>query len=193
MILPNRSIITGLVLLLTTSLIAPSAFADNHEAKIKAYIESNIRTWLSSEEIINAVDQQNIKHFGITAAEIDRLDQRWRKERLRASGSLISSIMGNEFSAFLRGIKAASGGVITEIFVMDNVGLNVGQTNGTGDLMQGDEAKWQKTYLVSAYAVYIDAVEEEDGVNISQVSLTIARPNTARLGAITIGINVDAL
>jgi len=193
MILSNRSIITGLVLLLTTSLIAPSVFADNHEAKIKAYIESNIRTWLSSEEIINAVDQQNTNHLGITAAEIDRLDQRWRKERLRDSGSLISSIMGNEFSAFLRGIKAASGGVITEIFVMDNVGLNVGQTNGTGDLMQGDEAKWQKTFLVSADAVYIDAVEEEDGVNISQVSLTVARPNTARLGAITIGINVDAL
>ncbi|MCG6888816.1 MAG: hypothetical protein LJE92_04460 [Gammaproteobacteria bacterium] len=193
MTLSNRSIITGLVLLLTTSLIAPSAFADNHEAKIKAYIESNIRAWLSSEEIINAVDQQNINHFGITEEEIDRLDQRWRMERLRNSGSLISSIMGNQFSAFLRGIKAASGGVITEIFVMDNVGLNVGQTNGTGDLMQGDEAKWQKTYLVSADAVYIDAVEEEDGVNVSQVSLTVARPNTARLGAITIGINVDAL
>jgi hypothetical protein len=193
MTLSNRSIITGLVLLLTTSLIAPSAFADNHEAKIKAYIESNIRAWLSSEEIINAVDQQNINHFGITEEEIDRLDQRWRTERLRNGGSLISSIMDNKFSAFLRGIKAASGGVITEIFVMDNVGLNVGQTNGTGDLMQGDEAKWQKTYPVSADAVYIDAVEEEDGVNVSQVSLTVARPNTARLGAITIGINVDAL
>lgn len=101
--------------------------------------------------------------------------------------------MGNELSAFLRGIKAASGGVITEIFVMDNAGLNVGQTNGTGDLMQGDEAKWQKTYQVSANAVFIDAVEEEDGINISQVSLTVARPNSARLGAITIGINVDAL
>ena len=189
----NRTIFATFALLLTTSLITPSAIADGHETKINAYIESNIRAWLASEEIISAVDQQNIDHLGITSDEINRLDQRWRKERLRGGGSLISSIMGNEFSAFLRGIKAASGGIITEIFVMDNVGLNVGQTNGTGDLMQGDEAKWQKTYPVSAYAVYIDAVEEEDGVNISQVSLTVARPNTARLGAITIGINVDAL
>jgi len=193
MVLFNRIIFATLALLLTTSLITPSAIADGHEAKINAYIESNIRIWLASEEIINAVDQQNIDHLGITSDEINRLDQRWRKERLRGGGSLISSIMDNEFSTFLRGIKAASGGIITEIFVMDNVGLNVGQTNGTGDLMQGDEAKWQKTYSVSAYAVFIDAVEEEDGVNISQVSLTIARPNTARLGAITIGINVDAL
>lgn len=189
----NRIIFATLALILTTSLITPSAIADGHEAKINAYIDSNIRAWLASEEIINTVDQQNIDHLGITSDEVYRLDQRWRKERLRGGGSLISSIMGNEFSAFLRGIKAASGGIITEIFVMDNVGLNVGQTNGTGDLMQGDEAKWQKTYPVSAYAVFIDAVEEEDGVNISQVSLTVARPNTARLGAITIGINVDAL
>jgi len=168
-------------------------FADGHEGKIRSYINSQIRNWLSSDELIKAVDQQNTNHLGISSDEISRLDQRWRKEKLRGSGSLIDSVMGNELSAFLRGIKAASGGVITEIFVMDNVGLNVGQTNGTGDFMQGDEAKWQKTYQVSADAVFIDAVEEDGGVNVSQVSLTVARPNKARLGAVTIGINVDAL
>jgi hypothetical protein len=183
-----------LVALIGSSILSPIAVAANsHEAKINRYIDSNIRNWVSSDELLLAVDQQNIDHFNISSSEINRLDQRWRKEKLRGGGSLISSVMGNELSAFLRGIKAASGGVITEIFVMDNVGLNVGQTNGTGDLMQGDEAKWQKTYQVSANAVFIDAVEEEDGINISQVSLTVARPNSARLGAITIGINVDAL
>ena len=183
-----------LVALISSSILSPIAVAANsHEAKINRYIDSNIRNWVSSDELLLAVDQQNIDHFDISSSEINRLDQRWRKEKLRGGGSLISSVMGNELSAFLRGIKAASGGVITEIFVMDNVGLNVGQTNGTGDLMQGDEAKWQKTYQVSANAVFIDAVEEEDGINISQVSLTVARPNSARLGAITIGINVDAL
>ena len=50
----------------------------------------------------------------------------WRKERALGGGSLVSSIMGNELSAWLRGVKAASGGVIAEIFVMDNVDLNVG-------------------------------------------------------------------
>jgi hypothetical protein len=51
------------------------ALADGHEARINAYIDSNIRGWLGSDEIIKAVDQQNIDHFGITAAEIDRLDE----------------------------------------------------------------------------------------------------------------------
>jgi len=181
------------VMMAGATLAPPAVIADSHGKKINKYIKSDIRGWLQSDELIRAVDQQNINHLDITPSEINRLDQRWRKERLRGGGTLIDSIMGNEISAFLRGIKAASGGVITEIFVMDNVGLNVGQTNGTGDLMQGDEAKWQKTYLISADVVFIDAVEEEDGLNIAQVSLTVARPNKARLGAITIGINVDAL
>jgi len=188
-----KKILLVSLLMVGISLTPPVVVADSHEAKINQYIESQIRGWLSSDELIRAVDMQNIKHLGITSSEINRLDQRWRTERLRDNGALISSVMGNDLSAFLRGIKAASGGVITEIFVMDNVGLNVGQTNGTGDFMQGDEAKWKNTYLVSAGAVFIDAVEEEDGLNISQVSLTVARPNNARLGAITIGINVDAL
>lgn len=176
-----------------TAAAMPAPAQEAHEAKIKAYVESNILGWLGDAEIIAAVDQQNIDHLGITADEIERLDQRWRKEKTCGHGALMSLVMGNDLSAFLRGIKAASGGVITEIFVMDNVGLNVGQTDGTGDFMQGDEDKWQKTFPVSAHAVFIDAVEEDGGINISQASLTVARSNGARLGAVTIGINVDAL
>ncbi|MEK9743713.1 MAG: hypothetical protein VW493_07450 [Gammaproteobacteria bacterium] len=170
-----------------------SVFADGHKGKVQAYLDAEVSKWLGASELIEAVVQQNIDHFGISEAEIYNLDQRWRKEKILGGGSLISSKMGNHLSAWLRGVKAASGGVITEIFVMDNVGLNVGQTNGTGDYMQGDEAKWQKTYLVGAHAVFIDDVEEEDGVKIAQASLTIARSNGFRVGAVTIGIAVDSL
>jgi len=189
----NNKLAAGTFVMLIAAALATPVLADSHETKIKAYIESDVRGWLMSEEIINAVDQQNIDHLGMTENDISKLDRRWRTEKLRGGGTLIDSRMKNDLSAFLRGIKAASGGVITEIFVMDNLGLNVGQTDGTGDYMQGDEAKWQKTYPVSAFAVFIDEVEEDGGINVSQTSLTVARDNSARLGAITIGINVDAL
>ncbi len=178
-------------ILLTAS--AGAALADGHEAKVQAYLDAHVRGWLSSPEIVQGVDQQNIDNMALTDADIAVLDQRWRQEKLRGGGTLISHKMGNQLSAFLRGIKAASGGVITEIFLMDNHGLNVAQTNGTGDYMQGDEDKWQKTYLVGAKAVFIDAVEEDGGLNVAQASLTVARDNGYRLGAVTIGINVDAL
>ncbi len=189
----SNKLAAGACVMLIAAALATPVLADSHETKIEAYIESDVRGWLMSEQIIKAVDQQNIDHLGLTENDISNLDRRWRTEKLRGGGTLIDSRMNNDLSAFLRGIKAASGGVITEIFVMDNLGLNVGQTDGTGDYMQGDEAKWQNTYPVSAHAVFIDAVEEDGGKNVSQTSLTVARDNSARLGAITIGINVDAL
>jgi hypothetical protein len=183
-----------LMLIVSILLASPfSAFAAGHENKVQAYLEAEVSKWIGSKELVDAVAQQNIDHLDITEGEIDRLDQRWRKERSLGGGSLVSSVMGNDLSSWLRGIKAASGGVITEIFVMDNVGLNVGQTNGTGDFMQGDEAKWQKTYLIGSGVVFIDGVEEDGGVMVSQASITINRGNGYRLGAATIGINVDAL
>ncbi len=170
-----------------------SALAGSHESKINTYIENHVRSWLGSKELQQAIYQQNLDHKGLGAADISVLDARWRAEKLIGGGSLMSSKMSGDVAAFLRGVKAAAGGVITEIFVMDDKGLNVAQTDPTGDYMQGDEAKWQKTFGVGANAILIDEVEEDGGVNVSQVSLTIARDNGFSLGAVTIGINVDAL
>jgi len=170
-----------------------TAQASGHEAKINQYVDQHVRSWLASEELQRAVYQQDLDNKGLTEADIAVLDSRWRAEKLVGGGALMSSKMSGELAAFLRGIKAAAGGVITEIFVMDNKGLNVAQTDPTGDYMQGDEAKWQKTFGVGPHAILIDEVEQDGGLNISQVSLTIARDNGFSLGAVTIGINVDAL
>ena len=85
-----------------------TAMADGHEAKIQAYVDSNIRGWLASEELHRAVYQQNLNHRGLTATDIDNLDQQWRAERRVGGGDLVDSRMVNHLSSFLRGIKAAS-------------------------------------------------------------------------------------
>jgi hypothetical protein len=46
--------------------------------------------------------------------------------------------------------------MITEMFVMDAKGLNVGQSDVTSDYWQGDEAKWQKTYGAGPGVVFVD-------------------------------------
>ncbi len=176
-----------------TAVAATPVLADGHVTKVQKYLNEEVRAWLSSAELVKTVDQQNLNHLGLTAKDIDTLDQRWRQEKLRGTGDLMRSKLNNELSAFLRGVKAASGGIITEIFIMDNKGLNVAQTDPTGDYMQGDEAKWQKTYGKSGMAVFIDEVEEDGGMNVAQASLTVTHDNGARVGAVTIGINVDAL
>ena len=79
---------------------------------------------------------------------------------------------------------------------MDNKGLNVGQSDLTADYWQGDEGKWQKTYLSGSEAIRIGKIKFDDKTNKrkARVTVTIIDPKTKRvIGAISVGINVDEL
>jgi len=159
--------------------------------RVRDYAEKHIRPWLSDAFVIGAIKAQNERHAHITIVEIDKLDAGFIE---RTDKALIDSTMKSPLAAYLRDKKAAADGVIFEIFIVDNKGLNVAQTDPTLDYMQGDEAKFQKTFLVGPDAVFIDAVAPDDGVNVSQLNMSIRDPELNKaIGAITIGIAVDRL
>lgn len=183
-------------ILLVGFISATPATANDFEPQIMDLLSNQINQWVSDPVIINAIKAQNTEHADLDATAIDTLDKNWRSEAESGSGALIDRVLGNELSKFLTGKKEGSNGVFSEIFVMDNKGLNVGQSDVTSDYMQGDEAKWQKTFQVGPDAVFLDEVEYDDSSQTfqSQVSLSIADPGTgAAIGAITIGINVENL
>jgi hypothetical protein len=113
-------------------------------------------------------------------------------ENLAAGKAEIAAIRGNAISTWLKDVQAkAPKGAVTEIFVMDGAGWNVGQTGGTSDFFQGDEGKWQKTFAAGdPKEIEILPVVEEDGMRISQVSLPI-KSGEESIGAVTIGVDVD--
>jgi hypothetical protein len=80
------------------------------------------QTLLSETIVVDAIKVQNDKHAHITIFEIDRLDAGFIE---RTDKKLIDSKMNNPLAAFLRDKKAAAGGVIFEIFIVDDKGLNV--------------------------------------------------------------------
>ncbi len=109
---------------------------------------------------------------------------------------MIDDLLGRPASKRLMQIKADGAGIFTEIFVMDNKGLNVAQSDVTSDYWQGDEAKWKKTYQAGPDSVFIDEVEFDESTQTyqSQVSLPITDPESGEaIGAITVGINVELL
>jgi hypothetical protein len=168
-----------------------AAQKQSHVKHVKEYIEKNIRPWLSEPIVIDAIRAQNEAHAHITIVEINRLDAGFIE---RTDKKLLESTRNNPLAQFLLEKKAAAGGVIFEIFIMDNKGLNVAQTDPTLDYMQGDEAKFQKTFLVGPDAIFIDAVEPDDRVNVAQANMSIKDPKLNRtIGVITIGIAVDQL
>ncbi|MBU1174305.1 MAG: hypothetical protein KKH72_02800 [Alphaproteobacteria bacterium] len=146
-------------------------------------------------ELVAAITAQNETTSGYDQAKIDALDTQWRAEVDASSKPLIDEVLANAASAYLLGVQEASEGLYTEIFAMDAKGLNVGQSTVTSDYWQGDEGKWQNTFLAGAGAVDIGDVEQDESTQIfqSQVSIPVLDDAGTPIGAITFGVNVEYL
>jgi hypothetical protein len=167
-----------------------------HVAPIRDFVELDVKSWLVDPEVVGAIKKQNTANSGMSNDEIIALDKQWRAEAKAGERPLINEVLSNELSKYLAAKQEDSGGLISEVFVMDAKGLNVGQSNETSDYWQGDEAKWQKTFLEGPDALFIDEVEVDDSTDAlqSQASVSITDPETGEvIGAITLGINLDAL
>lgn len=189
------------ILLFTALIVAAAGFGTGAFAEeayvqpIKDYVASDVAPWLADAVVLDAIAAQNAKHADMNEEAIIAMDKQWRAEVEASSKPLIDATLGNALSEFLREKQAASDGLITEVFIMDNKGLNVGQSDVTSDYWQGDEAKFQKSYGEGAGAIFVDEAEKDESTQMlqSQVSLTIADGAGTPVGAVTIGINLDAL
>lgn len=154
-----------------------------------------IRAIVDSELVLRSVEAQNARYGRLTQTEIDDLDKQWRAERENTDKSLISMTLSNPLSSYLTRMQANALGLYGAIFVMDQNGLNVGQSAITGDFWQGDEAKFQKTFPAGANAIFIDEPEWLDDfkVWIAQVNMTLSNDNGKPIGAVTFDVNLTEL
>ena len=177
--------------------IAAAAWAAGpHEVPIREFGKSTVHQWVSSPLVINAIKKQNARHADLSQRDINAMDKKWRAETGAAKRPMIDRILANELSRFLAQARKDQHGIVTEVFIMDNRGLNVGQSDVTSDYWQGDETKWQKTFLVGPDAIIVDEIELDESTQTfqSQLSMSIADPATGQvIGAITVGIDVEAI
>ena len=177
-------------------MIAVQSNSDEMQDALSAFAQSELAGWMTDDVIVSAIKAQNAKHSGLSQADIDALDQQWRGEIGGTETPLINDVLGRAGSEFLRGKKDETAGVITEVFVMDNHGLNVIQSDLTSDYWQGDEDKFQATYGQGVGSIHVGDVEldESSGQYQSQVSMVVTDPASGEaIGAVTFGINVDLL
>ena len=177
-------------------IVGPVQASQPHEDLIRQHLVTEVTRWLNEPIVIESIKAQNKKHENIGQADIERLDKQWRNETKRVDGPLIKATLKNRLSRYLKTKKEQGQGRFTEIFVMDNRGLNVGQSDVTSDYWQGDEAKWKKTFLAGAGKIHIGQVKFDESSQTlqAQLSMSIADPdNDTPIGAITIGVDVELL
>lgn len=178
--------------MLATQVMAAGA----HVAPLEEFAKTTVAEWIANPAIIAAIKSQNEQNASLTEDEIIALDNKWRAETKASSHPMIDGLLNSDVSKALAEYRDSTTGMVTEIFVMDNKGLNVAQSDVTSDYWQGDEGKWQKTYLVGPDAIFVDEIETDESTQTlqSQMSMSIKDPATGEtIGAITVGVNVEAL
>ncbi|MDO6965952.1 hypothetical protein [Rhizobium alvei] len=183
-----------------STLMMTSAMAEPPKPDVKALITEavikDIQGFLKNDIVTVAIDAQNKRLSKLTQAEIDAADKQWVEEREADDKPLIAATLSNPLSVYLNRIQGRSLGLYAEIFIMDQNGLNVGQSSITKDFWQGDEDKFQKTFQVSKDAIFIDEAEWDDEAKIwrAQVNFTLTDPSGATpIGAATVELNLTEL
>lgn len=172
------------------------AAADEFRPAMEAFLNEEVEAWANSPLLVEAISAQNATTAGYSDSEIQALDQAWRAEVGSADTPTITPVIDNAAADYLREQVAASGGRITEVFVMDARGLNVAASQVTSDYWQGDEAKHSETYGAGPNAVHFSDVELDESTQRyqGQISFTIVDPASGEpVGAMTIGVDANSL
>lgn len=171
-------------------------FANEFQSELESLANSRVITLATAPEVIAALVEHNRAHAGLDQEGIDRLDMAWKAEVASIDQPTIDAVMDNPLSKFLVAQQEASGGLFTEIIVMDARGLNVGQSELTTDLWQGDEDKWTATFGKGPGSLHISDIVQDESTQVvqSQISMPVIDPGTGKpIGAITVGVNIERL
>ena len=173
--------------------VADTVFAEvdtgtNAPSVLNAYAFNTLMKHGTDPVIVKAVKEDNAS--GETMANVLDLDAKWRAEK--GVADYMQALMDNPCAKHLKGIVSKDD-AIWEIFVTDNQGANVCQTDKTGDYWQGDEAKWQQPFAGGRGGMfYVEGIEFDTGMKakICQVSVPVMDGGKA-IGTITFGININ--
>lgn len=164
---------------------------------VKRVAEGDLQSWISDPVIIYAIREQNETYKGIRPGKIKFLDETWIAEVNESGGGpMIFDLLDRQASVIVRDRRELAKGVITEIILMDRYGLNVAISDPTSDFYQGDEAKYQETFLKGPGAVHVSEIELDASTQKyqTQVSMTVTDPeNGEPIGAVTFGIDLEML
>ncbi|WP_417316842.1 hypothetical protein [Emcibacter sp.] len=189
------SVILSIVLVTLTGYSQSHAQSRPPKVSINDKVIEDVRNWLQQPLVFITLGAQNQKYASLGNNDILGLDQAWRKERDKSFQPMIAATLNNPLSTYLTQIQAKSLGLYVEIFVMDNKGLNAGQSSVTSDFWQGDEDKYLKTFPVSVDEVFIDEPEWDESFKIwrLQVSMTITSETGEKVGVATVEFNMNEL
>ncbi len=168
-----------------TNAVSASPLAPN----VQTFVNSNLLAVMTNPVFVAELKKQNA--LGRTLDEIKAIDGQWKnaEEEMPIMIEQMTNASAAEISKVFKPISQ-----VGEVFLMDNQGANVGLNALTSDFWQGDEAKWELSFNKGKGGLYVGEAELDKSTNevLQQISLPIIDKDGTVLGAICIGIRVNA-
>ena len=176
------------VIVVACALVLPAASlrADPAAGDFQTLVDGPLRDLSQSLQVISTLRAQNAMHKNVTNDTVRELDVRWRQ----GDTELIHAVMDNDLSSYLTAYAARSGGLYSEIFVIDDKGLNVGQSAVTTDYWQGDEAFFQHAFAGESH-VGLQELDESTQKQQIKVSLPVRDEEGHIMGVLAVGVDAD--
>lgn len=170
-------------------MLSTAAYAEEAPGSVVELANTTLAAMGTDPAIVKAVrDQNSLKR---SLADIKKMDEQWKSTP--GIADFMKDYLENDCALMLRDMQNSTP-YYAEIFVMDNQGANVCQTDKTSDYWQGDEAKFEKSYAGGKGRVFVDEVEFDDSSQayLVQVSVPVMDGGKA-IGAISFGIDLDRI
>lgn len=172
---------------LKTDLVTQIDQATNADDAFKATVKENLLALCTNEVFVAAVKKQNEQARTLDA--IKKIDADWSaaEDELPIQSEMMSNTVATEIRRLAGTMK-----FMTEVFVMDNQGANVGQNVLTSDFWQGDEPKFINSFNGGKGGVDVDKPKLDKSSNRvdQKVSLPIIDAEGNVIGAICIGMSL---
>ncbi|MFV3128726.1 hypothetical protein [Niveispirillum sp. KHB5.9] len=165
------------------------------ERRVALAVAQGVKEQLSREYgLIPALLAASRANGAVPVQQIMAADQDFQAHRTEQAYPAALTLHDHPLTALLSRLRAASGGVVSEILLFDNVGMTLAADPMPSDLWQADEAKYSMTVPQGPDAVFIDNIDFDQSTNqfSVQVSLTIAGDQPGQvIGGLTVGLNIE--
>lgn len=146
-----------------------------------------LETVAAAPQVVTRVIELN-REFDRSRAEIMEIDAAWRATR-GDQAALFEPYLRGACAEYLRA-QVEAHDTIVELLVMDDTGCLVAAAEKTSDFWQGDEAKWQRSFLGSTGQLFVDEIDydESSRAYVVQISLPVRNAEGVPIGALTASV-----
>jgi len=129
-----------------------------------------LKNLATNPQIIEIIKRFNEKNQEISISDILKDDKKWKETK--GIDDFIKPFIINECAQFLVEFQEQYD-EFPEIFITDENGLIVGETNKTSDYYQADEQWWIKAYNNGIGRIYFGEIEYDESAHAEAISIYI--------------------